>query len=170
MTMVKAGLNRRPRGFPTIIARYGAAYVRGASCHTIPQVSAIVLPGGEVLLAFNNASVSALRTPLSLALSLDDGSSWLGAGTVERSAVGDFAYPAMHVVSGNASEVLVAYQVQYPPGVEPDVGTATTAPSVRSLVEVPDGSVHDRALLEMQLRAWGKTCVGIKVAIIGEPA
>lgn len=130
-------------------------------------MNAIVLPGGEVLIAFNNATVSRLRTPLSLALSMDDGRSWLEAGTVERFAAGSFAYPALHVAAGNASEVLVAYQVQYPPGVDPEtVVAADTTPSVRNLLESDPGGVHDRALLEMmQLRAWGQTCWGLKVVV-----
>lgn len=136
------------------------------------QVNAIVLPGGEVLLAFNNVTVSRLRTPLSLALSVDDGQSWLEAGTVERAPAGSFAYPALHVVPGNASEcgtgVLVAYQVQFPPGVDPEAlaVAADTVPSVRNLRE--SESVHrgERALQEMQLRAWGLTCWGLRVALI----
>lgn len=126
-------------------------------------MNAVVLPGGEVLLAFNNASISRLRTPLSLALSVDDGQSWLEAGMVERSPIGSYAYPTLHVAPGNASEVLVAYQVQYPPGVDPEtVVAADIVPSVRNLME--DAGQEQ----EVQLRAWGLTCWGIKIAVVSQ--
>lgn len=135
------------------------------------------------MLAFNNVSVSAFRTPLSLALSVDDGTTWIADGVLEGNPAGSYAYPALHaLVRNTTNRVVVAYQVQYPPGVFPDVARAedgAVSGSVRNLLWDEGG--HDavdsawpqqqhhgdeRVLQEMHLRAWGLTCWGIKVLVL----
>jgi len=70
-------------------------------------VDVIHLANGHLVLAFNNSGI--YRTPLSVALSTDDGKTWTAVANIET-AEGDFDYPSMVVDQTGIIHITYSYQ------------------------------------------------------------
>jgi predicted neuraminidase len=97
---------------------YGHTWPVFADSSSVPNpgagVDGIAMRGGPnlgLLLAFNNSTQT--RTPLSLAYSPDQGSSWVGLGDIETNPNGSFAYPFVlqSTVDPNTVHLCYTYNV-----------------------------------------------------------
>jgi predicted neuraminidase len=61
---------------------------------------------GDLIMVWNNNGKSQNRTPLSVAISSNEGKTWDKIKNIENDSAGSFSYPAIHFVN---NDVLVAY-------------------------------------------------------------
>ena len=66
---------------------------------------------GRVFLAYNNTGIPGIRTPLTLAVSTDDGKSFTNIKTFEK-GLAEYSYPAV-VVKGDTIHVTYTYEREY---------------------------------------------------------
>lgn len=66
---------------------------------------------GRIFLAYNNTSIPGIRTPLSLAVSLDDGQTFTKILTFER-GLAEYSYPAV-VIKGDTIHITYTYERDY---------------------------------------------------------
>lgn len=66
---------------------------------------------GRIFLAYNNTSIPGIRTPLSLAVSLDDGQTFTKILTFER-GLAEYSYPAI-VIKGDTIHITYTYERDY---------------------------------------------------------
>jgi sialidase-1 len=65
------------------------------------------VPGsGDLLLVWNDNGIDQKRTPLNIAISKDEGKSWINQKIIEDDPDGSFCYPAVHYLN---KEILIAY-------------------------------------------------------------
>ncbi len=66
---------------------------------------------GRIFLAYNNTGIPGIRTPLSLAVSLDDGQTFTKILTFER-GLAEYSYPAI-VIKGDTIHITYTYERDY---------------------------------------------------------
>jgi predicted neuraminidase len=69
-------------------------------------IDALKLTSGEIILAYNDTNNEKERTPLSIAVSRDEGKTW-GEKFILESEVGEFSYPA--VIQSSDSSIHITY-------------------------------------------------------------
>lgn len=73
---------------------------------TSPALIKRIPSTGDLILVWNNNGENQKRTPLSVAISKDEGKTWEKTKNIENDPAGSFSYPAIHFTE---NEVLVAY-------------------------------------------------------------
>jgi sialidase-1 len=71
-----------------------------------PAAIARIPSTGDLLLVWNNNGLNQKRTPLCVAVSRDEGATWINTRILENDPAGSFCYPAIHF---SGSNVLIGY-------------------------------------------------------------